>query len=146
MAALHHKPQQHFPMFLPKIKKMLRRRDSNPKHPKLKLSSHHLSLFRALDHSATLQDAIDRRFRLSNQLRPGQHSTYLYIVCMYYIRYNRCYSTWKKDQEIMAALQYKPQPQWKIGKKKYKPRLIMARVRYLLTKDFWQLKGIFLNS
>ena len=36
----------------------------------------------------------------------------------------------KKNQEIMAALQYKPQQQWKMGKKKYKPRLIMARVRY----------------
>ena len=31
----------------------------------------------------------------------------------------------KKNQEIMAALQYKPQPQWKMVKKKYKPRLIM---------------------
>ena len=38
--------------------------------------------------------------------------------------------TWKKkDQEIIAALQYKPQPQWKMGKNKYKPWLIMARVR-----------------
>ena len=33
----------------------------------------------------------------------------------------------------MAALQYKPQPKWKMGKKKYKPWLIMARVRYIFS-------------
>jgi hypothetical protein len=32
----------------------------------------------------------------------------------------------------MAALQYKPQPQWKMGKKKYKPRLIMVRIGYII--------------
>ena len=39
----------------------------------------------------------------------------------------------KKNQEIMAALQYKPLPKRKIDKKKkYKPRLIMARIRYFV--------------
>ena len=43
---------------------------------------------------------------------------------------------------------YKPQPQWKMGKKKYKPRLIMARVRYIvlalvLARTIWaQMRGV----
>ena len=38
----------------------------------------------------------------------------------------------EKNQEIMAALHYKPQPWSKMSKKEYKSQLIIARVPYSL--------------